>query len=121
MSAVPAAVVVLPLWLSGSDLSVYVLLLGLSLMAFAAIALQLILLSLLGDAEWAGGAIGAQNSPHQSDGGTVLEQEAHYAYLAWGTLAVTVLVPRNVVTSRVGRALRALAISERRRAPAGYP
>ncbi|MFJ8113807.1 branched-chain amino acid ABC transporter permease [Streptomyces sp. NPDC096132] len=81
-------------------------------LAFATIALQLILLSLLGDAEWAGGAIGVQNIPHLSVGGTVLDQEAHYAYLAWGTLAVTVLVARNLVTSRVGRALRALATSE---------
>nr|WP_268257010.1 branched-chain amino acid ABC transporter permease [Streptomyces capitiformicae] len=84
-------------------------------LAFATIALQLILISLLGGADWAGGSVGSvglQGIPRPSAGGTELGEDIHYAYLAWAAVAATVLVARNVVTSRAGRGLRALATSE---------
>jgi len=76
-------------------------------LAFATLALQLILLSLLAQGEWAGGAIGLQGIPQLSLGG-----ELGYAYLVWAVLAVVLLVSRNVVASRAGRGLRAAGTSE---------
>ncbi len=90
-------------------------------LAFATLATQLILLSLLGEAEWAGGAIGLQGIPRLSVGGTELAGDLAYAYLAWAGLAVTVLIARNVVGSRAGRGLRALATSETAAASSGVP
>jgi branched-chain amino acid transport system permease protein len=76
-------------------------------LAFATLALQLILLSLLGQGEWAGGAIGLQGIPQLSLGG-----DLGYAYLVWAVLAAVLLISRNVVASRAGRGLRAAATSE---------
>ncbi len=90
-------------------------------LAFATLALQLILLSLLAGASWAGGAIGLQGIPHLSVGGVELDQDIHYAYLAWAGVALTMLVARNFVTSRTGRGLRALATSETAAAASGVP
>jgi branched-chain amino acid transport system permease protein len=88
-------------------------------LAFATLALQLILLSLVGEAEWAGGAVGLQGIPRMSAGGLVLDEDWHYAYLAWGVAALAVLVARNVVDSGPGRALRSLASSETAAAASG--
>jgi branched-chain amino acid transport system permease protein len=76
-------------------------------LAFATLALQLILLSLLGQGEWAGGAIGLQGIPQLSLGG-----DLGYAYLVWAVLAVVLGISRNVVASRSGRGLRAAATNE---------
>jgi branched-chain amino acid transport system permease protein len=90
-------------------------------LAFATLALQLILLSVLGDATWAGGAIGLQGIPHLSIGGLELDEDLHYAYLVWGGVVLTMLVARNLVGSRTGRGLRALATSETAAASSGVP
>ncbi|MCA2211261.1 branched-chain amino acid ABC transporter permease [Jidongwangia harbinensis] len=76
-------------------------------LAFATLALQLILLSLLGQGDWAGGAIGLQGIPQLPVGG-----DLGYAYLIWVVLAVVLVICRNVVASRAGRGLRASATSE---------
>ncbi|AGL16671.1 branched-chain amino acid ABC transporter permease [Actinoplanes sp. N902-109] len=85
-------------------------------LAFATLALQLILLSLLGRGDWAGGAIGLQNVPQLPVGG-----DLGYAYLVWAVLAVVLLVSRNVVASRAGRGLRAAGTSEIAAAAGGVP
>jgi len=90
-------------------------------LAFATLALQLILLSLLGDASWAGGAIGLQGIPHLSLAGMELDQDIDYAYLTWIGVALTMLVAHNVISSRTGRGLRALATSETAAAASGVP
>lgn len=90
-------------------------------LAFATIALQLILISLLGEADWAGGSVGLQGIPRLSAGDTELGEDIHYAYLAWAAVAATVLIARNVVTSRAGRGLRALATSETAASASGVP
>lgn len=90
-------------------------------LAFATLAVHLILLSLLGQGSWAGGAIGLQGIPPLSIGGTALRDDLGYAYLAWGVLAVVLLVSRNVVDSRAGRGLRAAAGSEIAAAAGGVP
>lgn len=90
-------------------------------LAFATLAMQLILLSLLSQAEWAGGAIGLQGIPRLSVGGYEFADDLSYAYLVWAAVALTLLVARNVVASRPGRALRALATSETASAASGVP
>jgi branched-chain amino acid transport system permease protein len=81
-------------------------------LAFATLAMQLILLSLAGQWKAVGGSIGLQGIPQLSVGPLDLSGERAYAYLTWAALAVVVLVARNVIDSRPGRALRALATSE---------
>ncbi|MCM4078705.1 ABC transporter permease subunit, partial [Paractinoplanes hotanensis] len=90
-------------------------------LAFATLAVQLILLSLLGQGTWAGGAIGLQGIPRLSVPGYEPRDDLGYAYLAWLVLAVVLLISRNVVKSRPGRALRAAATSEIAAAAAGVP
>ncbi|MDY7086765.1 MAG: branched-chain amino acid ABC transporter permease [Actinomycetota bacterium] len=90
-------------------------------LAFATLAVQLILLSLLSQGTWAGGAIGLQGIPRLSVAGFELREDVGYAYVAWGVLAVALLVSRNVVRSRSGRALRAAATSETAAAASGVP
>ncbi|MCO8269141.1 branched-chain amino acid ABC transporter permease [Actinoplanes sp. TRM 88003] len=90
-------------------------------LAFATLAVQLILLSLLSQGTWAGGAIGLQGIPRLSVGGFELRDDLAYAYLSWLVLATVLLISRNVVKSRPGRALRAAATSEIAAASAGVP
>ncbi|WP_395105634.1 branched-chain amino acid ABC transporter permease [Actinomadura sp. SCN-SB] len=81
-------------------------------LAFATLATQLILLSLAGELEFLGGSIGLQGIPRFGVGGFELEDDRGYAFLVWAAVAVVVLVARNVIESRQGRGLRALATSE---------
>jgi branched-chain amino acid transport system permease protein len=90
-------------------------------LAFATLAIQLILLSVVGQQDWAGGDIGLQGVPRLSVAGHEFAGDAAYAYLALGVLAVAALVTRNVVASRPGRGLRALATSEVAAASSGVP
>jgi branched-chain amino acid transport system permease protein len=90
-------------------------------LAFATLAMQLILLSVLAQSEWAGGAIGLQGIPRFSVGSFEFEDDIQYAYLTWACLAVVLLVARNLVRSRPGRGLRALATSEVAAAASGVP
>lgn len=88
-------------------------------LAFATLAMQLILLSLAGQADWAGGAIGLQGIPRLSVGGAEFADDVSYAYLVWVGVAGTLVVAHNVVASRPGRGLRALATSETAAAASG--
>jgi branched-chain amino acid transport system permease protein len=90
-------------------------------LAFATLAVHLILLSLLGQGSWAGGAIGLQGIPLLSIAGHPLRGDLGYAYLAGGVLAVVLLISRNVVDSRAGRGLRAAAGGEVAAAAGGVP
>ncbi|MFI7613784.1 branched-chain amino acid ABC transporter permease [Nonomuraea terrae] len=90
-------------------------------LAFATLAMQLILLSVAGQLEFTGGDIGLQGIPQFGVGSWEAGGAAAYAYLTWGGLALVMLVTRNVITSRPGRALRALATSETAAASAGIP
>jgi branched-chain amino acid transport system permease protein len=90
-------------------------------LAFATLAMQLILLSLLSQADWAGGAIGLQGVPRLSIGGVEFAEDLSYAYLTWGAVAVALVVARNIVVSRPGRGLRALATSEVAAGASGVP
>jgi branched-chain amino acid transport system permease protein len=90
-------------------------------LAFATLALQLILLSVLSQGDWAGGAIGLQGIPRLSVAGVEFADDLSYAYLTWVALALTLLVSYNVIHSRAGRGLRALATSETAAAASGVP
>ncbi|WP_220040178.1 branched-chain amino acid ABC transporter permease [Nonomuraea aridisoli] len=90
-------------------------------LAFATLAVQLILLSVAGQLEFTGGDIGLQGIPQFGVGSWEAGGAAAYAYLTWGGLALVMLVTRNVITSRPGRALRALATSETAAASSGIP
>jgi branched-chain amino acid transport system permease protein len=90
-------------------------------LAFATLALQLILLSVLSQGEWAGGAIGLQGVPRLTVAGYEFADDLSYAYLTWGALALTLLISYNVIHSRTGRGLRALATSETAAAASGVP
>ena len=63
-------------------------------LAFATLAMQLILLSVLAQSEWAGGAIGLQGIPRLSVGGFELDEDIQYAYLVWIGLAIVAQLAR---------------------------
>jgi branched-chain amino acid transport system permease protein len=90
-------------------------------LAFATLAMQLILLSLLSRGDWAGGAIGLQGIPRFSVGGIEFTEDISYAYLTVGALAVTLVITQHLIDSRAGRGLRALATSETAAAASGVP
>ncbi|WP_188190078.1 branched-chain amino acid ABC transporter permease [Nonomuraea sp. SYSU D8015] len=90
-------------------------------LAFATLAMQLILLSLAGQLEFTGGDIGLQGIPQFGVGSFEFGSAAAYAYMTWAGLALVMLVTHNVITSRPGRALRALATSETAAASSGIP
>lgn len=90
-------------------------------LAFATLAVQLILLSVAGQLEFTGGDIGLQGIPQFGVGSWEASGAAAYAYLTWAGLALVILVTRNVIASRPGRALRALATSETAAASSGIP
>jgi branched-chain amino acid transport system permease protein len=90
-------------------------------LAFATLAFQLILLSVVGQLEVLGGDIGLQGIPRLGIGSAQLSQPSSYAWLTWAGVAVVLLIARNVITSRAGRGLRALATSEVAAESCGVP
>ena len=90
-------------------------------LAFATLATQLICLSFVGRMPATGGDIGLQAIPRLAVASFELKADRNYAYLAWAALAVVALTTRNVMTSRPGRALRALATSEVAAESSGVP
>jgi branched-chain amino acid transport system permease protein len=85
-------------------------------LAFATLAFQLIVLSVIGEARGlTGGDIGLPGVPTLSVGPLALEGQYRtfvFAYVVWVLAALALLLNRNLVRSRPGRALRALATSE---------
>lgn len=90
-------------------------------LAFATLAMQLICLSSVGRIPAAGGDVGLQGIPRLAVASFELGADRDYAYLAWGALALVVVMTRNVIASRPGRALRALATSEVAAESSGVP
>lgn len=85
-------------------------------LAFATLAFQLIVLSVVGEARsLTGGDTGLTAIPALSIGPLAVEGQYRafiFAYIAWALAAAVLLLNRNLVHSRPGRALRALATSE---------
>jgi branched-chain amino acid transport system permease protein len=90
-------------------------------LAFATLAMQLIFLSLMGQADWAGAGIGLQGIEQLSFAGYTFEDEKAYAYLVWAAVVLVLVIAHNVVASRPGRGLRALSTSEVAAESAGVP
>jgi branched-chain amino acid transport system permease protein len=90
-------------------------------LAFATLACQLIVVSLISNIGFLGGALGFTGIPPLGIGGAVLSSSVGYAWLVWAVTAVTLIVTLNLVNSRPGRGLRALATSEAAALSAGVP
>jgi len=91
-------------------------------LAFATLAFQLIVLSIIGEAKQVtGGDIGLSGIPALGIGPVALDSPIQYAYLTWAAAAGVLLISRNLVDSRPGRGLRALATSEIAAAASGVP
>jgi len=91
-------------------------------LAFATLAFQLIVLSVIGEAkQLTGGDIGLSGIPPLGVGPLRLDSPLQYAYLTWAVTAGVLLLSRNLVDSRPGRGLRALATSEIGAAASGVP
>jgi branched-chain amino acid transport system permease protein len=89
-------------------------------LAFATLALHLILLAaLFAEDHFTGGQDpGLVGIPPLEVAGHVIEDE-RLAAVVWGVVAISALVALNLVGSRVGRAMRAIATSEAAAAAAG--
>jgi branched-chain amino acid transport system permease protein len=90
-------------------------------LAFATLAIQLILLAIVGQLSFFGGDIGLLGIPQLDVGGLQLSTPRAYAWLTWIGVVVVLLVTRNIIGSRPGRALRALSTSEVAAASSGVP
>lgn len=90
-------------------------------LAFATLALHLIFLSLISELSLTGGDVGLQGIARLSIAGVELTSVRSYAYVSYGALVAVVVVARNVLSSRPGRALRALSSSEVAAASSGVP
>jgi branched-chain amino acid transport system permease protein len=81
-------------------------------LAFGTLALLLIVTAAMSNIDALGGPYGISGIPPFGVGGWAITTQRQYAYLALACLAVVLVVTRNVIHSRVGRGIRALASSE---------
>lgn len=89
-------------------------------LAFATLAFQLIVLTVIAEARpVTGGDIGLGGIPHLlpilnegQDSELDLNQPLYFCYMGWLAAAAVIVLTRNLVHSRPGRGLRALATSE---------
>lgn len=81
-------------------------------LAFATLAFQLIVLSVISNSGFLGGGLGFTAIPPLGVGGAVISSSRGYAWLVWAVTAVAMVLSLNLIRSRPGRALRALATSE---------
>ncbi len=90
-------------------------------LAFATLALHLILLSLISELSITGGDVGLQGIPRLSVADVAFTSLRSYACLSSCALLLVVAIARNILASRPGRALRALSSSEVAAASSGVP
>ncbi len=81
-------------------------------LAFGTLALLLIVQTLISTVPFFGGGIGITGIPPLGIGELTISDQLGYVYVALAVLALTLLVSRNLVRSRFGRGVRALAGSE---------
>lgn len=81
-------------------------------LAFGTLAVQLIFLAVIPEsASLTGGSIGLSAIPSLRIGPFAISSGRDYAYLVWIVVLVTLIIARNIVHSRPGRGLRAMAAS----------
>lgn len=90
-------------------------------LAFATLAMHLIYLSLVGELAITGGDVGLQGIPPLRVAWFAFDSARSHAYLSSFALLAVVVIARNVLASRPGRALRALSSSEVAAASSGVP
>lgn len=90
-------------------------------LAFATLALQIIVFSLIGQSDWLGGDLGLQGIPQLTIAGFEFSDPRSYAWLTSAVLLLAVVATSNIVSSRPGRGLRALATSETAAESSGVP
>lgn len=90
-------------------------------LAFGSLAVLLIIQTFMATVPLFGGGVGIFGIPPLSVGGLVVTDQRVYSYLALGGLAVVLLLCHNLVRSRFGRGIRALAGSESAAASSGVP
>jgi len=90
-------------------------------LAFATLAFQLIVLSVISNTAFLGGGLGFTAIPALGIGGAALTSARDYAWLVWAVTAAVLVLTLNIIRSRPGRALRALATSEAAAESAGVP
>lgn len=83
----------------------YVLVMG-------SLAFQLILVVLAYELHFTGGALGTYGVPRFAIFGWTLHSDTVYFYFVWACVLLTVGIGINIDRSRIGRALKAIAISE---------
>ena len=89
-------------------------------LAIASLALQLLFIALaIMLVDVTGGSSGIPAVPHFSVGPWVITSTLTYYFIAWLLVALAVGIASNIVHSRVGRALRALAADEAGAAASG--
>lgn len=90
-------------------------------LAFGTLALLLIVQAVMATVGFFGGGLGIFGIPKLGVGDFVMRDQLPYVYLSLATLAVTLLVSRNIIHSRFGRGVRALSGSESAAASSGVP
>ena len=81
-------------------------------LAFGTLALLLIVQSLASTIPFLGGGVGITGIPALGVGNLVISSQIGYVYVALAALAAVLIVSNNLVRSRFGRGVRALAGSE---------
>lgn len=90
-------------------------------LAFGTLAVLLIIQTVMATVPFLGGGVGIFGIPPLSVGPIVFSGQLPYAYLALAALAGAMAVVHNLVNSRFGRGIRALAGSETAAASSGVP
>lgn len=90
-------------------------------LAFGTLAVLLILQTVMATVPFLGGGVGIFGIPALSVGPVVFSGQLPYAYLALAVLAAAMVTAHNLVNSRFGRGIRALAGSETAAASSGVP
>lgn len=81
-------------------------------LAFGTLALLLIVNTVISQIDLLGGATGLQGIPPFSIGDLVVREPKHFALIVLAALVAVMVVSNNIIRSRPGRGLRALATSE---------
>jgi branched-chain amino acid transport system permease protein len=90
-------------------------------LAFGTLAVLLVVQALMSTIPLLGGGIGIFGIPPLGIGPLVITGQLPYAYVALGVLALVIVVSHNLIHSRFGRGVRALAGSESAASASGVP
>jgi branched-chain amino acid transport system permease protein len=81
-------------------------------LVMGSLAFQLILVVVAFELPITGGALGTYGIPRFAIFGTTLQSDIAYYFVVWAIVLVTIGIGLNIDRSRIGRALKAIAISE---------